>query len=56
MSSVAAQVPSSLSATLGVTPSDLVAQLYSLGASPSNASLENYTISLFSITFSRNFT
>ena len=56
MSSVAAQVPSSLSSTLGVTPSDLVAQLYSLGASPSNASLENYTINLFSITFSKNFT
>ena len=56
MSSVAAQVPSSLSSTLGVTPSDLVAQLYSLGASPSNASLANYTISLFSIGFSKNFT
>ena len=47
----ASQVPSSLTSSLGVTPSDLVASLYSLGPSPSVAALTNLTIPLIANAF-----
>lgn len=47
ISSIASNVPPQLSSTFGVTPVSLVTQLYDFGPSPTNATLSNYTISLF---------
>jgi RND superfamily putative drug exporter len=48
----ASQVPSSLTSSIGVTPSDLVLSLYNLGPSPSAATLTNLTIPLIANGFS----
>ncbi len=47
ISSVASEVPTQLSVSLGVTPSSLLAQLYNFGPAPANSTLGNYAISLF---------
>jgi RND superfamily putative drug exporter len=46
ISSVAQNIPSELMSSLGITPIQLVSQLYSFGPSPSNVTLANYAISL----------
>jgi RND superfamily putative drug exporter len=48
---IANNVPSNLIASLGVAPTDLVNQLYSLGPSPNEAALVNYTIALSESSF-----
>lgn len=46
VTSMASDIPSSLTASLGTSPTNLVNELYSLGPSPSNSSLGNYAITL----------
>jgi RND superfamily putative drug exporter len=46
ISTMASSIPAELSTALGATPTSLVNQLYSFGASPSNATLGNYAITL----------
>ncbi|MCL4429657.1 MAG: hypothetical protein M1167_02780, partial [Chloroflexi bacterium] len=43
---LAANIPSELSAQLGVTPEALINQLYSFGSSPSNITVLNYAVTL----------
>jgi RND superfamily putative drug exporter len=47
ISTLASSIPTELSSSLGVSPLDLVSQLYSLGPSPSSAVIGNYTVGLF---------
>ncbi len=47
ISTIASSIPPELSSTLGASPIALVNQLYSFGPSPSNATLGNYTLTLF---------
>ena len=47
ISTVSLGIPAELSSSLGTSPASLVKQLYSFGPSPSNATLGNYTLTLF---------
>ena len=51
ISSVASGIPPELSASLGVSPTNLVNQIYTFGPSPSNETLGNYTVTLFEATY-----
>ena len=46
VSTIVSSIPSDLASALGASPASVVNQLYSFGASPSNAMLENYAINL----------
>jgi putative drug exporter of the RND superfamily len=47
ISTMVSGIPAELSSSLGTSPTSLVNQLYSFGPSPSNATLGNYTLTLF---------
>ena len=47
ISTAASDIPTELSSSLSTSPTSLVNQLYSFGPSPSNATLGNYTLTLF---------
>ena len=51
ISTVASGIPAELSSSLGASPTSLVNQLYSFGPSPSNATLGNYTLTLFAANY-----
>jgi len=53
VSAMSSNVPAQLTAALGVTPTGLVGQLYSLGSSPPEATLANYTITLSESSFAQ---
>ena len=46
ITTMASNIPSELSSSLGISAKELVNELYSFGPSPSNATLGNYAISL----------
>jgi len=52
ITTLASSIPSSLSSSLGASPSSLTTQLYNLGPSPSNATLGNYAITLLENSYS----
>ena len=52
ISTIASSIPSSLSTSLGASPTSLVNELYSFGPSPSNATLANYAITLLETSYS----
>ena len=54
ITTIASGIPSELSSSLGVSPSNLVKQVYDFGRSPSSESLANYTISLIGATLSNS--
>ncbi len=50
--SISSQIPSSLSSSLGISPSALVQDLYNLGPSPSSSKLGSLTVTLITNSFS----
>lgn len=46
VTTIVSSIPADLSSALGASPSDVVDALYGFGTSPSNSTLENYSISL----------
>ena len=52
ISTMASNIPSELSSSLGTSAKGLVKELYSFGSSPSNATLGNYAISLLETSYS----
>ncbi len=52
ISTMTASIPSDLSSALGASPTSLVNQLYSYGASPSNGTLGNYAITFLEASYS----
>jgi RND superfamily putative drug exporter len=52
ISTMASNIPSELSSSLGTSAKGLVNELYSFGPSPSNATLGNYAISLLETSYS----
>jgi RND superfamily putative drug exporter len=55
VSAVSSQVPANLTASLGISLNGLVAGLVSLGPSPSNSSVQAFTLQLFSKSVSNSF-
>jgi RND superfamily putative drug exporter len=56
ISTVASGIPEELSSSLGTSPISLVNQLYRFGPSPSNATIGNYTLTLFEATYANTIT
>jgi putative drug exporter of the RND superfamily len=56
ISTMASNIPSELSSSLGISAKDLVDELYSFGPSPSNTTLGNYAISLLETSYTTNTT
>ena len=52
ISAMASSIPADLSASLGASPITLVNELYSLGSSPSNATLGTYAIAVLEASYS----
>jgi RND superfamily putative drug exporter len=55
ISTLASNVPSQLTSSLGVSPTSLISALYQMGPSPATATLINYTITLSESSFAETF-